>query len=198
MDYYSNKFELCKDDVKRSWRVMYEIRCNNVTRTLLISIDVNGKIVTERRNIISEFNKYFVCVASKLNEIKYSCLQSKPDFKRLFKNRVKNSIEFSNITVSEIDDIIKNFNPNKCSDFSPRLLKLIIHSLSPILKYLFNKCMHCGIFPNQLKVAKVLPLYKSGDTNNPIIDPLAFSPSSQNCLKNFSTVDLKTFLMSIT
>ena len=26
--------------------------------------------------------------------------------------------------------------------------------------------MHCGIFPNQLKVAKVLPLYKSGDTNN--------------------------------
>ena len=115
---------------------------------------------------MSEFNKYFVSVASKLNETKYSCLQSKADFKRFLKDRVKNNIEFCNVTVSEIDDIIKNFNPNKCSDFSPRLLKLIMHSLSPILKYLFNNCMHCCIFPNQLKVAKVLPLYKSGDTNN--------------------------------
>ena len=166
MDYYSNKFELCKDDVKRSWKVVNEIRCKNVTKTLPNSIDVNGKIVTDRRNIMSEFNKYFVSVASKLNETKYSCLQSKPDFKIFLKNRVKNNIEFCNITVSEIDDIIKNFNPNKCSDFSPRLLKLIMHSLSPILKYLLNICMHCGIFPNQLKVAKVLPLYKSGDTND--------------------------------
>ena len=61
------------------------------------------------------------------------------------------NFEFANITVSEIEDIIRNFNPNKCSDFSPRLLKLINHSLSPILKYLLNNCMHSAIFPNQLK-----------------------------------------------
>ena len=166
MDYYSNKFESCKDDVRRSWKIINEIRSKNSERTLPKSIEIDNKVISNRNNIMSEFNKYFVSVATELKKSKYSRVHAIPDFNKFLKNRVCENFEFANITVSEIEDIIKNFNPNKCSDFSSRLLKLINHSLSPILKYLLNNCMHSAIFPNQLKVAGVLPLYKTGNIND--------------------------------
>ena len=41
----------------------------------------------------------------------------------------------------------------------------IQHYLKP-LTYLINKSIHQGIFPDELKVAKVFPAYKSGDKTN--------------------------------
>ncbi len=49
---------------------------------------------------------------------------------------------------------------------SPRVLKLFRHSLSPIFATLFNNCMYAGIFPDRLKIARVIPLYKSGDRSD--------------------------------
>ena len=66
----------------------------------------------------------------------------------------------------EIIDIIKQIDHNKSSDFSPKVLKHINHIISPVLKGLFNNCLRLGIFPNELKIAKVTPLFKSGNIND--------------------------------
>ena len=34
------------------------------------------------------------------------------------------------------------------------------------LKYLFDMSLESGIFPNKLKIARVIPLYKAGDPAN--------------------------------
>ena len=57
-------------------------------------------------------------------------------------------------------------HPNKSSDISPRILKLFIQIIAPLLTILFNNCLRSGIFPNELKVARVIPLYKSGDKSD--------------------------------
>ena len=41
----------------------------------------------------------------------------------------------------------------------------IQHYLKP-LTYLINKSIHQGIFPDELKIAKVFPVFKSGDKTN--------------------------------
>ena len=69
------------------------------------------------------------------------------------------------ITHSEISQIINNLNSNKSSDFSPRVLKVYNSQLSDILSHLFNNCMNAGVFPVELKIAKVIPLYKAGNIN---------------------------------
>ena len=45
-----------------------------------------------------------------------------------------------------------------------RLIKLVKNELSPLLTIIFNRCLNDGIFPISFKIAKVIPLYKEGDT----------------------------------
>ena len=195
MNYFSKKFERCKDNVRQSWKVINEIRCKNSNRTLPSYIDINNNIITERRRIIQELNNYFVSVADNLNNSKYTQLGSAPDFKKFLKNRITANIELSNIKVCEIDEIIKNLNPNKSSDFSPRLLKLIQLSLSPILRNLLNNCMHSCVFPDRLKIAKVLPLYKSGDVNElSNYRPISILPIFSKIFEKLLYSRLKNFL----
>ena len=45
------------------------------------------------------------------------------------------------------------------------LLKPLSEKFSNVLCYLFNSCILSGVFPNELKTAKIIPLYKSGNSN---------------------------------
>ena len=45
------------------------------------------------------------------------------------------------------------------------LLKPLSEIFSNVLCYLFNSCILSGVFPSELKIAKVIPLYKSGNSN---------------------------------
>ena len=55
-------------------------------------------------------------------------------------------------------------NPNKsvCSDVpSIRFVELSAKIISPYLSILYN-CVEYGVFPNSLKHAEVVPVYKNG------------------------------------
>ncbi len=43
---------------------------------------------------------------------------------------------------------------------SNTLLKFIIHDLKFALDIVFNKCIQEGVFPDQMKLAKVVPIFK--------------------------------------
>ena len=82
------------------------------------------------------------------------------------KNRVEETMFFEDIESHEIDSIIEKLNPNKSSDMSPRVLKIFKGTLSPTFATLFNNCVNAGVFPDDLKVARVILLYKSGDRSD--------------------------------
>ena len=48
---------------------------------------------------------------------------------------------------------------------SPVLLKHIKHEISKPVTLILNQCLATGIFPDKLKIAKVVPIYKSEDEN---------------------------------
>ena len=58
-------------------------------------------------------------------------------------------------------NIISQLNNNKSTYFSPRILKTVAVVICPLLTNLFNKCCKEGYFPNELKIAKVIPIYKN-------------------------------------
>ena len=59
--------------------------------------------------------------------------------------------------------------PSKTSSgvdgISPVLLKHIKHEISKPVTLILNQCLATGIFPDKLKIAKVVPIYKSEDEN---------------------------------
>ena len=66
----------------------------------------------------------------------------------------------------EIVNIINKFEPKMSSghDGIPtKFVKLSIFSILSPLKHLINLSLITGIFPNDLKIARVMPIYKSAD-----------------------------------
>jgi len=62
--------------------------------------------------------------------------------------------------------LIGNLSDGKAineNDISTKIIKLAKFVLSPILTRIFNKCINEGFYPNCLKVAEVIPIYKSGE-----------------------------------
>ena len=60
--------------------------------------------------------------------------------------------------------LLNKIMPSVSSNY---IIKSSCEVVSPILMKLFNQCMEEGIFPDMLKIACIIPLYKSGDKNEP-------------------------------
>ena len=68
-------------------------------------------------------------------------------------------------TEQNIKDIIKNLDTSKSSgidQISAKLVKLAIEIISKPICIILNHCIKKGNFPNDMKVARITPLYKKG------------------------------------
>ena len=63
--------------------------------------------------------------------------------KEIFNSKLKYSIDFNDITMY--------------------LIKQISNEISPMLLHLFNRAFYEGIFPDILKIVKIIPVYKKCD-----------------------------------
>ena len=162
--HFQKRFDKCSGDMKRSWKILNDMR--NKKRVLYFPnyIEVNNQLITDRRMILNNFNKYFTNIANNLNSAKSP--DEFKDYRKFMKNRIDDTISFGEIESHEIEDIIQKLNPNKSSDISPRIFKLYRGIIAPTLSILFNNCVYSGVFPDTLKIARVIPLFKNGDKNN--------------------------------
>ena len=74
--------------------------------------------------------------------------------------------KFKEIRPSEVAKIISNLKSKPSSghdNISSSLIKRIAEPLSIPLSLLVNQSLNAGIFPNRLKIAKVIPIYKKSD-----------------------------------
>ena len=77
--------------------------------------------------------------------------------------------------------VIQELAPKSSSghdNISTRLLKDLAPYIASTLTLIINQSLSVGIFPDRLKIAKILPLYKKGDRH--IIDnyrPISLLPS---------------------
>ena len=73
--------------------------------------------------------------------------------------------------IVDISDIIKPKSSSGQDEISTKLMKATItHIINPIT-HIINQSLQTGIVPNKMKIAKVVPIFKS---NQSLIDQLAF------------------------
>ena len=80
--------------------------------------------------------------------------------------KLNKSIYLKKISENEVIKIVEKFS-NKSSSgidmISQKLLKQIIYLISPTLSKLINASIEDRIYPDCLKIAKNIPIYKSGE-----------------------------------
>ena len=120
---------------------------------------IDNKRIIERRVIANEFNKYFVSLASKLNdEVE---IQS-GDFSNFLPRSQSNSMFLNNAVKMKLVLLLKIYKVQngKSSDIPICVIKKTSKIISPILASNFNYLMEVGKFPDELKLGKITPIYK--------------------------------------
>ena len=164
--YFQNYFTTYSQNIKKLWSGMKNIISHKNCSTSVISQikDKNGNISYDPAEISNIFNDYFVNVADCLAKNIPRTPKSALDYLR---NKNGNSMFLTPVTPLEIEDIIANLDSTKSiGPFSIpiNLLQVLKGHISHPLAKLINQSFVQGIVPSKLKVAKVIPLFKQGDS----------------------------------
>jgi len=163
--FYEKQFNKFKNDIKNTWITIKDIiNRNKNNQTTPVLFNINNCNITNKQEIANEFNKFFINIgpqlASQIPEI-----QNK-SFTTYLNNPFNENLTFTPISADQIIKIITGLNNKTTSGFdriSTKLLKDIKIELSEPLKLIINQSLKAGIFPQKLKIAKVIPVYKRED-----------------------------------
>ena len=165
--YYKSIINKHNNASKNLWNTFGKIlNSKKIKHNKIASININGEQQTEPNKITETFNKFF-------SEIGGNLAKNFPDdfseFKNYLGESTPHSMFLSGTFESEITKIIKslkNTNSTSHDNFSTKFIKLSSTILAPALVKLFNLSIQTGIYPDLLKVAKVIPIFKKGDSTS--------------------------------
>ena len=83
--------------------------------------------------------------------------------------KVKSDMENKPLSINELKDAFLSLKINKSTghdDISYNIVSKCFGELCTLLKHIFDLSFENGIFPDSLKIAKVTPVYKSGDSSS--------------------------------
>ena len=178
--YYQKQFEKYKNDLKNTWGTIKQIlnrtRSNqNISDVFLI----DNVMTTDPTIITNKFNTCFADIGLRLSESVNNTHNA------LFTDYLLNpsiyDFTFELITEETTMTILNNLKPKPSCGYdgiSTKLLKTCKLEICKSVTLIINQTLSTGIFPDSLKVAKVIPLYKKG--NKSLFDnyrPISILPS---------------------
>lgn len=164
--YWEKQFSSVQNDIKQTWRLIHKAVKSKSPPQFPDNFNIGGRQVTNMTEIANEFNKFFVNIGENLASQINPMGKTFNDY--LKKDFTDNNFHFEQISILEIDKVINQL-PNKHSNgydgFNMSLIKKIRIEINEPLVFLFNHTIRTGIFPDSLKTARVIPIYKKGDEN---------------------------------
>ena len=141
------------------------INKNSSSTTNIDELLAIGKLSNDKLQMANKFNDYFVNIGSELAKRIPHVSGNYANY--INANHSSTHSFFAKPTdVNEIIDIAMNFKSNKSAGFdniSPSVIKNIIPIIAQPLANIFNMSLSTGTFPDALKIAKVVPVFKSED-----------------------------------
>ena len=163
--YYNQYFVQYKDNSKKQWQIINGLLNRKKKRCDFISLhDERGN--NSSNTVAEQFNEYFSNIASKLKgENNRECeFNEHEQVDNHMPNPVPNSMYIRKVEGSEVYNIIKDMKNKATLDTKVNPLKIansdfkFTDALAKVISASFNE----GIFPKQLKTARVIPIFKSG------------------------------------
>ena len=200
-NYNTRLLELNKGNLKETWKLLNSI-INKKKKTMLLGneFEKNGEPITGNENIANGFNNYFVNVGPSLA---YNIPVTDTHFSQYLSDstNVKNSLFLNPVTEDEILRVVAQLKPKKSKghdELDMCLIKKLIPYIVVPLKHIFNHhSLLSGVFPDIMKIARVIPLFKTGNTKEfSNYRPISLLPQFSKILENIYHSRLMAFIDS--
>ena len=163
--YFIEAFQHYKNDSKKSWKLLHQLTGMNKTKYEIMQLLDGDKLLTDKQEIANGLSTFFSNVALNLdddlptNDVSpYSNIQTNP-----------RSFFIYPVTINECINIISTLKITKdCVNHIPvKIFILIKEYISYPLSKIINASFSSGIFPQKLKLSRIVPVFKQGDKYNP-------------------------------
>jgi hypothetical protein len=173
-DYYKQMFDMRSNSIKQLWTNL-NIVCsfkNKRKRNNIAQLNVGDNLSSDATEISNYINRYFANIGNDLQkkfENSHSGVRSSDanEFWQYCNNSINKSMFVRPVDAAEVMHLICQLNGSKSpgpDDIGPRLIKDSATALCQPLVHIFNLSFTTGIVPDQLKIAKVIPVFKKGDS----------------------------------
>lgn len=204
--YYYKAFQKCEKDPLKTWQLI-----NNLASNKIKQICTPNKLmtpagpITDTQEICECFNSFFSTIGSELANKIPKMYHYDPNTTKLphtHPSAPHPSLERLKLaTVDEVIKIINNLDTNTSSGIdgiSTKVIKRVKLLLADNLTQCINRCLDEGQFPGSLKIAKVSPIYKTGNKLDPgNYRPISVLPTLSKIFEKILHNRLSEFLTSI-
>ena len=163
--YYEKKFNDCSGNLRRTWKLINDvIRPNYHGRRTIEKIIRGDEQFEDQEDIANILNETFSRVGSDISQ-GFSNVANYEDY---LTGDFSGSFFFNPTSSYSINKIILSLKNKSCpiNSLPIRVLKHVSDIVSPILSILINKSVTSGVFPQSLKLARITPLHKGGNTTD--------------------------------
>ena len=162
-NHYKELIEENRRNTKKLWNVIKEV-INKKGKTVIPSqFKLGNNIVNDKQKIANTFNSYFSNIGKDLDKIIPS---TDSDPLSYISESNPHSIFLKPVDTSEVEKIIKSLKMASAGfdGIHAKVIKATYeHYLTP-LTHVLNLSIQKGFFPDNMKLAKVVPIYKAGDS----------------------------------
>ena len=126
----------------------------------------NGEIISNPLAIAEEFNEFFTNVGKTMATLLPTVGSNNSKNIVFSKNKASNSIFLSPCSPQEVYHLINQLKEKKAkraSDIETKFIKYANPVLSYFVSDIFNHRLTEGVYPDSLKVAEVIPIFKKAD-----------------------------------
>ena len=163
--YYAHLFYKYKGDIKRTWNTINSIfNKSKNDKKFPDHFKYNDRIITDNHVIANKFNEYFINIGPNL--VANMNIRDNTDFKDYLDKQINTNFTFKSINEHDVGKIIDSVHSKSSygeDGISPKLLKYLKSAILKPFTLIINQILHTGIFPEHLKIARVLPLFKKDD-----------------------------------
>ena len=196
-EYYNKKLQLYRNDMKNTWKLLNGVMNRKMKERNFVShFNYNDKEIYNKQEIANGFNDFFVNIGPELANNIVS--PENNDVLQYMNDSNVNSMFLNGVNRKEILDVIKLFANKTSTDYNGLnmfILKKITNFIVEPFLHICNLSLSKGVFPDVMKIAEVIPLFKSGDKhvfNN--YRPVSLLPQFSKILEKLFNNRLDSFI----
>ena len=163
-DYYRNKLSRNNSDARRVWAVINELigRPNKDTTSYTLET-ASGVNVDCPATISNMFSNYFTSSVTQLRESIPPGMGIPTAVDELYV--AQQSFSARPTDVAEVVSVISSFRSSGCNiiEIPVFIYKKLVLVIAPTIVKLFNDSISEGVYPDILKIGKIVPIFKSGN-----------------------------------